>query len=66
MCVCVCVCVCVFILRPLLFPSRGSKTRLFSSASKTDQADFTDRMFFLPSNLMEEIIPNTDAPNTNI
>ena len=49
----------VFDLRPLLFPYRGGKMRALSCACKTDQAGFTDRMFFLPSNLMEEISPNT-------
>ena len=40
-------------LRPLLFPCT------------TDQADLTDWMSFQPSNLMEEISPNTEAVNTN-
>ena len=31
----------------------------------TDQADLTDWMSFLPSNLMEEISPNTEALNAN-
>ena len=42
-------------LCPLLFPCRGGRKQDLSSVSKTDQADFTDWMFFLPSNLMEEI-----------
>ena len=37
-------CVCLFVLHPLLFPYRGSGTRFLSSASKTDQANFTDWM----------------------
>ena len=60
---CVCVCVCVFVLCPLLFPYRGGRTQAFSSAPLTDKADF--KMCFLPSNLMEEISPNTEALNTN-
>ena len=59
----VCMCVCVFVLCPLLFPYRGGRTQAFSSASLTDKADF--KMCFLPSNLMEEISPNTEALNTN-
>ena len=52
-------CVCVFVLRLLLFPYRGGRTRALSSAYKSDQVDFTDWMSFLTSNLMEEIGPNT-------
>ena len=37
-----------------------------SYAYKIDQTDFTDWMFFLPANFMEEITRNTEAsrPNT--
>ena len=31
-----------------------------------DQADFTDWMSFLPSNLMDEIIPNPEKPSSQI
>ena len=64
-CVCVCVCVCLFVQRPLLFPYNGGRMRVLSSISKADQADFTDWMSFLPSNLMEEINSNTKALNAN-
>ena len=47
-------CVRVLVLRSLLFPS----TRTLSSDCKTGQADFTDWVSFLPSNLMAEISPN--------
>ena len=43
----------------------GGKTRALSSESKIDQADFTRWLSFLPSNFMEEIIPNLEAPSTN-
>ena len=39
--------------------------RTLSSARKTDQANFTDWMSILPSNLMEEISPNTAALRAN-
>ena len=34
-------------------------------AYKSDRADFSDWMTFLPSNLMEEISPNTEALSAN-
>ena len=49
--------VCVFTLRPFLFPYGEVKTQYLSSARKTDQADFTDWMSFLPFNFMEKISP---------
>ena len=39
-----------FVLRPL-FPYGGGRTWALSSVYKTDQAEFTDWMPFLPSNL---------------
>ena len=33
---------CAFVLRLLLFPSRGGKIRALSSECKIDQSDFTD------------------------
>ena len=39
--------------------------RALSSTFKTDQADFTDWMSFLPSNFIEEISSNTEALNAN-
>lgn len=56
---------CEFVLRPLLFSSRGDETFLLSSECKTEQANFTDRMSFLLSNLMEEIITSPEALCTN-
>ena len=35
--------------------------RALTSAYKTDQADFTDWISFVPSNLTEEISPNKEA-----
>lgn len=36
--------VCLFILRHLLFPSRGGRTWTLTSESKKDEADFKDWM----------------------
>ena len=54
MCVCVCLCVSVyvFVLCLLLLPSREGRTLALKSECKIDQADFTDWMSFLPSDLM--------------
>ena len=49
----------VFILRPSLFPYKGCRTPALRSACKTNQDDFTDWMYFLPSNLMEETSHNS-------
>ena len=48
-------------LRPLSFHYKWAKVRDLSSACQTDQADFTDWMSFILSNLMEEINPNPEA-----
>ena len=42
-----------------------SMTRALSSTCKTEQADLTIWMSFLPSNPMEKISPNTEALNVN-
>ena len=55
----------VFILRLSLFPYKGVRVRVLSSAFKTDQADFSDWMSFLPSNLMKEVSAKTVALNAN-
>ena len=52
-------------LCPLLFPCREGRKQALSSVSKSDQADFTDWVFYLPSNHMEEISPNTETLNAN-
>ena len=39
----------------------GGTTQAWSSECKFGQADFTDCMSFLPSNLMEETNPNLEA-----
>ena len=49
---CLRMCVCVFVLCLLLLPSREGRTLALKSESKIDQADFTDWMSFLPSDLM--------------
>ena len=54
-----------FVLHPLLIPYKEGRTRALTFAGKTDQADFTLGMYFLPSNFMEEVSRNTDAPGTN-
>ena len=56
---------CVFVLRSLLLPSRESRTWALRSESKIDQTDFTDWMYFLPSNLMKKTSPNSEALSTN-
>ena len=48
-----------------IIPCRGGWMRTLSSARKTDQANFTDWMSILPSNLTEEISPNTEALRAN-
>ena len=58
-------CVYVFVLCPLLFPYREGRTRALSSACKTNRADSTDWMPFLPSNFIEEISFNTEALDAN-
>ena len=55
----------VYFLRSLLFPYRGGMAWALSSLCKTDQADFMDRMSFLPSHFMEEIISNTETLSAN-
>ena len=45
----------------LLLNEGGSWTSALSSGCKTDRVDFINRMSFLPSNLIEEISPNTEA-----
>ena len=45
---------CVFILLSLLFPHRCGRTRVLISACETGEADFTDLLFLLPSNLMRK------------
>ena len=44
---------------------RGGRTLPLSFECKIYQADFTARLSFLPSNLMEEIIPNLKALSSN-
>ena len=55
--VCVRMCVCVFVLCTLLFPSRGGRMRT--------KLIYTDWMSVLPSDIMEEIIANTDDLHAN-
>ena len=57
LCVCVCVCVCLFVLHPLLCPG-------FKLWIQIDQANFTNCISFLPSNLIE-ISPNPEAFSAN-
>ena len=56
----------LFILYPLLlFLSRGGQMWPLSFECKIDEADFTDCMSFLSTNLMEEISPNAEALSKN-
>ena len=48
----------------LVFPHGGGRTQALSSTCKTDRADFTNLMSFLPSNVIEEI-SLTQALSTN-
>ena len=45
--------------------NEGSRMRDLSSACKTDRADFTEWMPFLPFNRMAEISPNEEALSAN-
>ena len=54
----------VFSLHPLLSLYRGGRTWALSSACKY-QADSRDGICFLPSKLIEEISPTTEALSTN-
>ena len=56
-----CVCFISFVI-PL---EQGGK-KASSSGCKVDQVDFTDMMSFLPSNLMMNISPNSEALKANI
>ena len=55
--------VCVY--SPYYSPYRGVRTRILSSACKTDQAEFTDWTYFLPFNLIREINSNTEDITAN-
>ena len=62
--------VCVAVYVPLksfilLFSLRGDKMQAVNSEQEIDKVDFTGRMFFLPSNLLEEIVFNLEALNAN-
>ena len=52
---------CVFVLYPLINLYKEGRKQASSFASKTGQADFRNWVFFLPSNLMDEISLNTEA-----
>ena len=64
-CVRVYMCVCMFILCPLLFSFRISRTRALSSKYNFNLADFKDLMFLLRSNLIEKIKRSPEALSTN-
>ena len=55
----------MFVLHPLLLPLREGRARTLSSEIQAGQDYFTDWMSFLPSNLIEEIIPNPEAVSEN-
>ena len=50
-------------LIPLYFT--GGRAQALSFECKTDYADFTNRMSFLLSNFIQEIIPNPEALSAN-
>ena len=54
----------LFVLHSLVFPHGGGRTQALSATCKTDRADFTNWMSFLPSNVIEEI-SLTQALSTN-
>ena len=58
-------CMCLFVLHSSLLPHSGGRTKALISACKIDQADFTDWVSILPSNLVEEISLNTEVLGTN-
>lgn len=55
----------LFVLHLLLFPPRGGSIQALSSEYKIIHVDFTDTMSFLPSKLMQETIPNSNACSIN-
>ena len=61
------VCVSVFVLRPLFLPSKETRVQFksYKIEYKIDQADFTDWMYFLTSNLMNEISHNPKVLSAN-
>ena len=56
---------CVIVLCLLLFTCSGDRMQASSSACKSERPGFSDWMSFLPSNLKEEISPNTEALSAN-
>ena len=56
-----CVCFISFVI-----PLGQGRTQALRSGCKVDQVDFTDMMSFLPSNLMMDISPNSEALSANI
>ena len=63
--VCLWVCMFVFVLHPLLFLYKKGRARALISECETNQGDFTIWIYFLPSNLIEEISPNTEGLSEN-
>ena len=57
--------VCVHFLYSVISRAGGTK-RALSTECTFDQADFTDGISFIPSNLMEEISPYPEALSANI
>ena len=57
---------CVYVrFRFFIIPYRGGRQGALSSATKTDQADFTDWMSFLSYSLMKDISFKTEALGAN-
>ena len=54
-----------FMLCLLSFPPKGGRMLVLSSKYNIEQANFTDWIFFQPSNLIEEISPHPKALSRN-
>ena len=55
----------VFVLQPSLFPLRGGRAQVLAFKCKIDKADFTDRIYFVSSYIMEEITPKPEVLKAN-
>ena len=55
----------VYLFISFVIPLGTGGTQALCSGCKLDQVDFTDMMSFLPSNLMVDISPNSEAFSAN-
>ena len=56
---------CLFVFTSFIIPLEIGWDAGFKLGTQTEQADFTNWMTFLPSNLQEEISPNPEALSVN-